>query len=267
MRKNDRNRCDICGEEIRGIGSTELLDGHICKDCASLLSPWFTEDLDCTELEEIQTQLDGREANQKAIAQFRPTRKFGGDMKVIVDDNAKTFVVTDSRDLWEDNPDIIRIEDVSYCLVTPEEERREIGPKRYRYRYRFLVEIGVDEPDYIDEISFYLNEKPLEYESSEKSFMGFGGFDPEGQPDYDELTALGEKLENVLGDDDDGTDDGLYAVGRGEFNTQPGDTGEAESYLDENGSFVPGKVVVCPWCGSKTIVTDKFCCEHCGGNL
>ena len=265
MRNRECNCCDICGEEIRVIGDTELLDGHICQDCASLLSPWFTEDLDCTEVEEIQAQLDGRDANLEAIPDFHPSRHFGYGWKIIVDDQAKTFVVAETRDLWEENPDIIRIEDVSYCTVTPEEDRAEIGDRLYRYRYQFLVEIGVAEPDYIDEISFYLNEEPLEYESSEKSFMGFGGFDPEGQPDYDELAALAEKIENVLNDDDDGTDDSRYQVGRNEYNTQPSE--EEEIQLEEDGSFAPGKVMVCPWCGSKTMVDESFRCKHCGGNL
>ena len=115
------------------------------------------------------------------------------------------------------------------------------------------------------DISFPLNEQPLEYMSQEKGFLGFGGFDPEGQEDYDALMALGEKIENVLYSEDDGTDDEKYRVNPRDFalRVEP----QVGVQLDGDNRFSPDQVVICPWCGSKTRVTGSFCCEHCGGNL
>ena len=35
--------CDICGGEIGLLGNRKLEDGNMCKDCASKLSPFFSE--------------------------------------------------------------------------------------------------------------------------------------------------------------------------------------------------------------------------------
>lgn len=262
--RNREDCCDFCGQEIRSVVNTELLDGHICPDCAALLSPWFTEDLDCMEVDEIRQQLEGRERNRRQLKSFHPTRKFGYPTMVVVDDDAQTFVVTDSKDLLGTNPDILRIQDVDYCMSDVHKDRSEIGPKRYRYSYTFKMDIGVEHP-YIDEITYALNEEPLQYESTEKGFLGMGGFDPEGEPDYDDLAALAEKIENVLTGEDDGTDDEKYRVQKGEFDGRP--QKQEESLSDEDGRIAAGKVVNCPWCGCKTPVNDKFVCVHCGGPL
>ena len=265
MRPREQMRCDICGGEIRSVADTELLDGHICPQCAEKLSPWFTDDLDCTEVVEIKRQIQGRKENQKLLGDFHPTRQFGFDTKILVDDDARTFLVTETGDLMAENPDILRIDDVSFCSVDPEEDYADVGPGQFRYRYTFQVDISMDHP-YIDSIQFPLNEEPLEYMSgTKKGFLGFGGFDPEGQEDYDALTALGEKIENVLNDDDDGTDDEKYRVKGNPYAIR--EEPKSTVQLGEGGTFVPNQVVTCPWCGSKTRVTERFCCEHCGGNL
>lgn len=262
--RRDETCCDICGASIRVIGDTELLDGNLCQDCAKKLSPWFTDDLDCTDLEDIQAQLQGREQNLEDVQEFQPAWKFGFDTKILVDPEAGTFTVAKTRNLYEENTDIIRLDEVLDCTVSAEEDRAEIGPKQYRYRYQFKVDIMLDDHPYLDEIEFILNETPLEYISKEKGFLGFGGFDPEGEPDYDELAALGETIEAVLGGEEEVEIDPGCEVRPGEFITSGSGRGpKAEVHED----FQPGKIVTCPWCGSKTVITDRFCCQHCGGNL
>ena len=49
----DKKYCDICGEKIGLLGNRKLEDGNMCKDCASLLSPWFSDRKQST-VEEIK---------------------------------------------------------------------------------------------------------------------------------------------------------------------------------------------------------------------
>ena len=39
----DKKYCDFCGRKIGLFGNKKLEDGNMCKDCASKLSPWFSE--------------------------------------------------------------------------------------------------------------------------------------------------------------------------------------------------------------------------------
>ncbi len=39
----DKKYCDICGNQIKFLGNRKVEDGNICKDCASKLSPFFSD--------------------------------------------------------------------------------------------------------------------------------------------------------------------------------------------------------------------------------
>ena len=39
----DKKYCDFCGSKIGLLGNKKLEDGNMCKDCASKLSPWFSD--------------------------------------------------------------------------------------------------------------------------------------------------------------------------------------------------------------------------------
>ena len=39
----EKKECSICGGEIGLLGNRKLEDGNMCKNCASLLSPWMTD--------------------------------------------------------------------------------------------------------------------------------------------------------------------------------------------------------------------------------
>lgn len=258
MSHSQQVTCELCGKTIGPSGNYELLDGYLCQECADQLSPWFNE-FDMAEPEELEEQIRLREENQEKIPDFHPTRKFGDQIKVVVDDQAKTFVVTDSTDLWEDNPDIISFDECINCSVDVQKDCAEIGRKRYRYTYDFQVTLDLDHA-YLSEITFPLNAETLAYESSEKSFLGMGGFDPGDQEDYLHYARMGETLENVLmdlEDDQDSTDE--YDVQAGEFLVDGAGLEEVDT--------LPGETVVCPWCGCRTRVTEDFHCENCGGNL
>ena len=66
-------------------------------------------------MEQIKAQLDYREANREAVAAFHTTRTLGRSTKVLLDEDAGTFMVTSARDLTEANPDVIRYAQVTGC--------------------------------------------------------------------------------------------------------------------------------------------------------
>lgn len=103
----DKKYCDICGEKIGLLGNRKLEDGNLCKDCAKKLSPWFSDRRRST-VEDIKGQLAYREENREKAAQFRTTRSFGEDWKVLLDEDHRWFTVTRARDLAEANPDTLR---------------------------------------------------------------------------------------------------------------------------------------------------------------
>ena len=163
-----KKQCSICGGDIGLLGNRKLLDGNLCKDCASKLSVWTTDRRQST-VEEIRQHLAYREDNQRVLALVHPTVVMGGRVKVYIDENAGKFFVT-SHSNWRDaNPDVIDISQVIDVRTEVDEHRTEeyhrdpdgknvpFNPPRYRYSYEFDTTIMVDSP-YFSEIHFELTE-------------------------------------------------------------------------------------------------------------
>lgn len=163
----DKKYCDICGEKIGLLGNRKLEDGNLCKDCAKQLSPWFSDRRRST-VEDIKRQLAYREENRGRASQFRTTRSYGEDCKVLLDEDHRWFTVTRARDLADANPDILDYTALTGCRVDIDESRTEqkregpdgkevsYNPPRYEYSYDFEVIISVNNP-YFDEMKFRLN--------------------------------------------------------------------------------------------------------------
>ena len=167
----DKKICDNCGAKIGLLGKRKLEDGLICKDCASKLSPWFSERKQST-LAEIQEQLRYREENQQVLASLHPSLKLGGlrigDYSVYIDSSKGKFFVTSLANYQSSNPDVIDISQVTSCQCEPSESRTEIKfrgpdgqeqsytPPRYEYEYVFWIKISVNNP-YFNEMKFRLN--------------------------------------------------------------------------------------------------------------
>ncbi|MCI7334455.1 MAG: DUF4428 domain-containing protein, partial [Oscillospiraceae bacterium] len=163
----DKKYCDVCGEKIGLLGNRKLEDGNLCKDCAKKLSPFFSERKQST-VAEIKEQLAYREENERRLDSFRPTRTYGENMKVYIDDMAGTFIVTRMSNWKSENPDIIGLNQVTSCNLDIEEDRDELyyedeegnsksyTPARYEYRYEFFVVINVNSP-WFSQIRFSLN--------------------------------------------------------------------------------------------------------------
>ena len=139
----------------------------MCKDCAAKLSPWFSERRQSTK-EEIAEQLADREENRKAVAAFHPTRSIGKYTRLLIDEDAKKFMVTSSSKLSEANPDVLDFSQVTGCDLEIDEDRRELmtkdeegrsvsyDPPRYEYSYAFSVEAFVNHP-YFDRMRWSIS--------------------------------------------------------------------------------------------------------------
>ena len=164
----DKKFCDFCGNKICLLGNKKLEDANMCKDCASKLSPWFSERRHSTKAD-IDKQLEYREQNKSAVASFNATRTLGtASTKLLIDDNARKFMVTSAKDLASANPDVLDFSQALGCDLDVKEHRSEIrrtdssgksvsyNPPRYKYSYEFHAIIRVNHP-YFDEMRFALS--------------------------------------------------------------------------------------------------------------
>ena len=120
----DKKECSICGGEIGLLGNRKLEDGNCCKECAKKLSPWFEERRHST-VEDIQKQLDYREANKKKVAAFQITREFASDSyHVYIDDTKGQFAIATGFN-QEINPDIVDLSQVTSCRLMVDQNRKE----------------------------------------------------------------------------------------------------------------------------------------------
>ncbi len=87
---------------------------------------------------------------------FHTNRSLGNITKVLIDDTAGKFMVTDISNLAEANPDVMALSDVTNCRLDINESRHEItyndkdgkkchyNPARYEYKYDFYTVIQDD---------------------------------------------------------------------------------------------------------------------------
>ena len=170
------------------MGNQKLEDGNLCKDCAKQLSPWFSDRRRST-VEDIKRQLAYREENRGRASQFRTTRSYGEDCKVLLDEEHRWFTVTRARDLADANPDILDYTALTSCRVDIDESRTEqkregpdgkevsYNPPRYEYSYDFEVISSVNNL-YFDEMKFRLNNSSVYIEpqnTMQRPMMGQQG--------------------------------------------------------------------------------------------
>ena len=124
----EKKHCSICDGEIGLLGNRKLEDGNLCKNCAAKLSPWFSDRRSST-VEEIRQQLEYREANKAKVEAFNATKTIGRNTKVILDEDARKFIVTRSRNYKNDNPDVLDYADVTGCEIKTDESKSEIYRK------------------------------------------------------------------------------------------------------------------------------------------
>jgi len=289
----DKKYCDICGGKIGFLGNRKLEDGNLCKDCAGKLSPWFDERRHST-VAQIKEQLAYREANKEAVAAFHTTRTLGRDCKVLIDEDAKRFMVTSARDLAEANPDVLEFGQVTGCDMDIKEYRTEethevhnadgttenvsYDPPRYWFSYDFYMQIRVNSP-YFDEIRFRLNSSSVEIHSG----VGMGTSAP-----VNGAAGYGSQQADVMGSVIQGLANAISQAGRssaGSLDPRLQNPDYVEYYNmgqeikevltqiheklrdDKEAAAAPRTAVTCPHCGAVTLPDANGCCEFCGGAL
>ena len=247
----DKKYCDICGEKIGLLGNRKLENGNLCKNCAQKLSPWFSDRRNST-VEEIKEQLAYREENKERVTVFHMTRTLGTDTKVLLDEDAGTFMVTRARNLVEANPDVLDVADVTGCNLDIDESRSEIkredkdgkkvsyNPPRYEYSYDFYITIFVNNP-YFDEMRFKINSSSVDITPSAMRPGMTAVCNPESNVEYRNYKKLGEEIRQVL--------------------TQVRE--DVREKIEQEAA--PKAAVTCPYCGATTTPDANGCCEYCGG--
>ena len=274
----DKKYCDICGEKIGLLGNRKLEDGNLCKDCAKKLSPWFSDRRRST-VEDIKGQLTYREENREKAAQFRTTRSFGEEWKVLLDEDHRWFTVTRARDLAEANPDILDFDAITGCRMDIDESRTELThedadgkdvsyvPPRYEYSYDFFLIITVRHP-YFDEMRFSLNSSSVYYEpqklpqrapmshapmdrpSGRPKMINASRVDPEDCAEYRKYRQMGDEICQAL--------EQARSGGKQSAGAAP----EENAVMREAAQDIPAAGPwTCPACGG--VNTGKFC-EYCG---
>ena len=274
----DKKYCDICGEKIGLLGNRKLEDGNLCKDCAKKLSPWFSDRRRST-VEDIKGQLAYREENREKAAQFRTTRSFGEDWKVLLDEDHRWFTVTRARDLAEANPDILDFDAITGCRMDIDESRTELThedadgkdvsyvPPRYEYSYDFFLIITVRHP-YFDEMRFSLNSSSVYYEpqnlpqrapmshapmdrpSGRPKMINASRVDPEDCAEYRKYRQMGDEICQAL--------EQARSGGKPPADAVP----EENAVMREAAQDIPAAGPwTCPACGGAN--TGRFC-EYCG---
>lgn len=273
----DKKYCDICGEKIGLLGNKKLADGNMCKNCEKQLSPWFSERKQST-LDEIKGQMAYREENKEAVRAFHTTRSLGENMKLLIDEDAKKFMVTNAGNLESANPDVLDFSQVTGCRLDVDEDKDEqykedsqgnresYNPPRYHYSYDFYMKIDVNHP-YFNEISFKLNRSSVKtgehsaYEGSSNTVQGGSG--------------LGGVILNAV--------NAAVNSGNGSSNYR---NAEFQQYMDMGEEIksillqarqevreqvqkknAPRKTIVCPYCAATTTPDASGCCEYCGASL
>ena len=294
----DKRTCDICGKSsgIGAIGNRKLEDGNMCKECAKLLSPHFSERRQST-VDEIRAQLAYREANKNAVAAFNVTRTYGLGTKIYVDDNAQKIIITSSSRWQSENPDVIDFIQVTGSSVDVATNRREekyknsegkdvsYSPPRYINSYNFDIIVHINSP-WFNEIRFRLNPSAVEDSPSGGSFLGNIVSGVGSSLEFQRYEALGQEIRDTMnqlqyiarGGQPGGVPCGGVPYGAPPAQpygapivgaspvAQPYGAPPAQPY-GAPAAFAPAvpqpSEVKCPTCGATTAITANRRCEYC----
>ncbi len=158
----DAKYCGICGNKLGLLGTTKLEDGHLCKDCTSKLSPYFSRRHQT--LDGVKTHLAYREENLKAVSSLKADKSYGDAQKFWIDTAGNRFVISRSADFTRTNPDIFSFGDIVSIEKVIDEDENEIFdkdaegkkisfvPPRYEYEYKFIIKMTVRNKNISDDI-------------------------------------------------------------------------------------------------------------------
>lgn len=247
----DKKYCSVCGEKIGLFGNRKLEDGNLCKYCAKKLSYWF-DDRRHSTVDEIKAQLAYREENQQRVNNFNITRTFGRGVLIVLDEDKRQFAVVRTKNMRDENPDILDYSQVTGCDLDIDEDRSEekretpdgkevsYNPPRYTWSYDFRMTIRVNHP-YFDDMRFNLNNSTVHIEPDYSGGRMMGpSFNPRNHPDYKEYVDMGNEIKKILMQIRQETRDSVVVAN------------------------APKTPVVCPTCSATTVPDERGCCEYCG---
>ena len=236
----DKKYCDFCGGKIGLLGNRKLEDGNMCKECASKLSPWFSERRHSTKAE-IAQQLAYREENKNAVRNFTTTKSIGNYMKLLLDETHQKFIVTSASNLEKANPDVMDFSQARGCSLEIKESRTELKTKDKEGHF-----ISYNPPRY---------EYSYNVQSNWRVTSSFVGINNENK--YYENLNLGNEIKEAV--------DYMQRAARGEAAAGGAGAGAAPSQpAQEQPQRGP---VTCPYCGAATTPDANGCCEYCGSKL
>jgi|GEM_PF-44602 len=181
-----KKQCALCGGEIGLLGNNKLADGDMCDDCAEKLSPWFEGRKKAT-VDQIKEQLQYREQNKQAVAQFHATRTIGDYTKLYLDEMNRKFMISKDSNLREANPDVVDASAITNVTVDTRESRHELktkndegrsvsyDPPRYDYSYDFYVDIDVNHP-YFNHMRIKVNNSSVWVRYNDLQSRRMGGY-------------------------------------------------------------------------------------------
>ena len=203
-------------------------------------------------MEDIKRQLAYREENRGRASQFRTTRSYGEDCKVLLDEEHRWFTVTRARDLADANPDILDYTALTGCRVDIDESRTEqkregpdgkevsYNPPRYEYSYDFYITIFVNNP-YFNEMRFQVNSSSIDITPPSARPGMPARCDPETNLEYRNCKKLGEEIRQML--------------------TQV--RKDVRERIEQ--AAAPKAAITCPYCCATTTPDASGRCEYCGG--
>lgn len=247
----EKKTCSVCGGEIGLLGNRKLEDGNLCKNCAAKLSPWFSDRRSST-VEQIKRQLQYREENKAAVAAFHTTLSLGERTSLLVDEDARKFMVTSARDLAAANPDVLDFSMVTGATLDIDEDETEAktenaegrsvsyNPPRYEYSYDFHVVLRVNHP-YFDEIRFRLNSSDVE--TTKSPVPAVRKPNPAMNPEYKKYQSMGQEIVELLSN------------------------GRRRVREEAAAANAPRQPKICQACGANAVPDASGCCPYCGSAL
>ncbi len=251
MKFFEKKNCSVCGKKIGLMGNRKLDDGNLCKDCAKDLSPFFSDRKRST-VEDIKEQLAYREANKADVSNFRVTRTLGRGTKVLLDEDARKFIVSGSNRWQTENPDVLDFAQVTGSHLDINEDEKEImrkdkdgneksyNPRRFEYEFDFWMKIYVNHP-YFSEIKFRINNNTIRVEQAGGFMIRSAKDIGESNAEYRQCQEIAREIHETLTQVRENIREDIAAAN------------------------APRVAQVCPLCGATTTPDEQGRCEFCGG--
>ena len=160
-----KKACNVCGGDFGSQKVHKLKDGKCCTPCAQKMSMWSGPRSQIT-VAQARQQIAWREAHRSDAKDFYPTKIYGFNSWIMVDEKTKHFTATRDLNIHKSTVDIIAFSQILNCQTMIKEQKTEVlqevwatdkhndsvcrkeryWPRRYHYGYNFILQLKVDHP-------------------------------------------------------------------------------------------------------------------------